>query len=264
MQRIGLISAGMMGTAIGSKLRDKGYQIVTCLEGRSETTKMNAQNARFLERKSINEVISCSQMVLSILPSVEAHTCAKKVYSAMVTLDNPPIFLELNAISPRTMSLIASDFKDLADLLIDGCIIGPPPPGNPSIFLAGTRSAQVAKIFTDAGFYALSLNKELGSASQLKMLYSALHKGSLCLQEMILLASELTNHRPLLEEELHNRGVLNPAQLAEKAKDIPAKSERWLGEMLEVAQSLEDVGVDASFVQSIRSFLFNQSNKISP
>lgn len=67
--KIAVVSAGAIGTAVGTRLVEFGCTVLTNLDGRSDATRKRAQDAdMLLQDVPLVELASQVQYVLSILP----------------------------------------------------------------------------------------------------------------------------------------------------------------------------------------------------
>ena len=76
---IGIMSPGDMGHSIAEVLDSAGYRVVTVLDGRSELTKTRAKRSNMEDLGNLNEMVSVSDFIFSIMPPEEAENFAKKV-----------------------------------------------------------------------------------------------------------------------------------------------------------------------------------------
>ncbi len=68
-----------MGSGIGKVLVQEGYQILTCLEGRSTLTKELAQKAGFQDTPNLATLLSQSDCLISIVPPESALSVAQGI-----------------------------------------------------------------------------------------------------------------------------------------------------------------------------------------
>src|SRR3972149_5777831 len=73
---VGIPSPGDMGSAIGRVLQEHGLEVVTCLEGRSELTRLRAREAGFREVASYDDLVREADLLLSVLVPSEALAVA--------------------------------------------------------------------------------------------------------------------------------------------------------------------------------------------
>ena len=233
---------------------------------------MRAQSASIELLPSLEGLCSRSDYILSIVPPDAAVTMAKRVISVFngpptPDREHPLYYLDLNATSPSTARVLDGIFAGSSRPIrfIDGGvsgyistssgvslpdqpkIIGPPPKDDvlPSIVLSGPH--RLASAPMNGAHLADALNTEfiassIGSASGLKMCFASLTKGltALAIQSfttasklgvMEELQSHLERYSPKTGE-LAQRGLLG----------MGPKAYRWVGEMEEIAETMQDIG----------------------
>lgn len=205
------------------------------------------------------ELCNEADYILSIVPQRDAVATAKRIIAAATNKtfsqrSNPLYFLDLNAVSPRSAracdTLFASSAPNVK--LIDGGIIGAPPKlkedgtwYRPSIVVSGPNNLTQAQPAGDKLAELLNIrhiNDTVGSASGLKMCFAALNKGFTALATQSFTAAHALGVVPELQEHLKeyspalgqaaNRGIPN----------MPPKAYRWVQEMREIAQTVEEDG----------------------
>jgi len=77
IKTIAIISPGDMGSGIGKVLVQEGYQVLTCLEGRSTLTKELAQKAGFQDTPNLATLLSQADCLISIVPPESALSVAQ-------------------------------------------------------------------------------------------------------------------------------------------------------------------------------------------
>src|SRR4051794_27510626 len=138
---IGLVSPGQMGAALGAALRGGGAQVLTTLEGRSERSRRLADGAGLTVLPTLREITEKSDVMLSVTPPGVAHEAARRIAE---TAPLGTVIVDLNAVSPATMTAIAADLS--GHRVVDGAISGPPPSAQnrTTIYLAGPEASTVA------------------------------------------------------------------------------------------------------------------------
>lgn len=138
---IGIISAGAMGSGIAQHLTATGdIRVLTYLDGRSASTRQRASEAGMHDCTLASVVNDCS-IILSVVPPSEAVALAQKLVEVVTSLDeaaalssspktsfsadalDPPIYCDLNAVSPESSKRIAGIVKPKFRY-VDGCVIG--------------------------------------------------------------------------------------------------------------------------------------------
>ncbi len=80
---IAVLMPGDMGHAVGRVLADAGYDVVTCLAGRSERTRALAETGGISDIDSLDAVAAKASLVLSNQPQAVAWGLAGDMAAAM-------------------------------------------------------------------------------------------------------------------------------------------------------------------------------------
>lgn len=245
---IAVLMPGDMGHAVGKALADAGYDVVTCLSGRSERTRALAEAGGLRDLDSLDAVAAEASLVLSILPPASAMGLARDMAAAMERSGARPVYVDCNAISPGTARDIANVIEAVGAPFIDAGIIGTKPgigPG-PRFYVSGADTAPMQAL-DGKGFQVLGLGPEPGRASAIKMCYAGLTKGTWTLHTAVLLAAEAQGLTAELRAELEYSQGQALAQMEACVPRLPADSGRWIGEMEEIAKTFADAGVTPGF-----------------
>jgi 3-hydroxyisobutyrate dehydrogenase-like beta-hydroxyacid dehydrogenase len=243
LKTIGLLSPGDMGHEVGRVLRQNGLEVITCLQGRSERTRKLAEAANIREVASYPALVQEAELILSILVPAQASQAAELVVQALAETGGSLTYADCNAIAPQTVRQIGAMITAAGSRFVDASIIGPPPrqPGATRFYASGPALEDFLGL-KDFGLEIMDLGPEIGRASALKMCYAALTKGLSALSLELLIAGEaLGVLEPLLAEfQTSQQGHL---RAMERLTGVPTKSRRWVGEMEEIAQTFEYVGL---------------------
>ena len=248
---VGILSPGDMGAAIGRVLCDHGLEIVTCLEGRSELTRLRAQEAGFREVGSHDELVAAVDLLLSVLVPAEAVALAARVAASLRRTGARPVYADCNAIAPQTVTGIARLITEAGATFIDAGIIGPPPrAGSTStrFYCSGPDTGALEAL----GGYGLDVRvvgPQIGQASGLKMVYAASTKGTTALWTELLVAARALG----LDEALAGEFALSRSevagQLIGQIPSMPRRARRWVGEMEEIAATFDALGLTPQLLQ---------------
>jgi 3-hydroxyisobutyrate dehydrogenase-like beta-hydroxyacid dehydrogenase len=225
---LGLLHPGEMGAAVGGALHERGVDVLWASAGRSTATAERARVAGLEDAGEVGELCRRCEILLSICPPHAA------VGVAQAAEGFAGIYIDANAIAPETARRIA----DIQPRFVDGGIVGPPPrqPGTTRLYLSGEEADRIAELFAKTSVDARVIP---GSASALKAAYAGWTKGSAALLLTVreLAQAEGVEHA-LLEEwrlsipELEER-------LAGAGRSARRKGWRWVGEMEEIARSMD-------------------------
>jgi putative dehydrogenase len=234
--KVAIIAPGNMGAAVGRRLVEHGLEVTTPLEGRSAASRKRAEEAGMVGI-GLDEITN-ADMLLSIVPPGEALALAEALAPRLAARDGRALYVDCNAVSPRTARKIGDLLKGVA--FVDAGIIGLPPrqgEKGPSFYASGEAAARFGML----GQYGLSikvLDGPIGAASALKMSYAGITKGLSGLGAAMLIAASREGAAEALRAELQES---QPAILARFAKALPqmyAKAYRWVAEMEEIAEFL--------------------------
>jgi len=237
-----------MGHRIGRALGEHGLDLVTCLAGRSERTRRLAEKGGFGDVEDLETLTDRADLILSIIPPAAAPAMAETVAAAMGRSGARPPYADCNALAPATARRIARVIEAAGAPFVDAsiCSIAPSPGALPRIYVSGPLTSHLQAL-DGKGIAVKPLGKEVGRASGLKMCYGGLTKGIATLHTAVLLAAEAMSLSDELRDELIYSQKDAYAAMRWKVPRLAADSERWMGEMEEIAASFAAVGVTPDF-----------------
>ena len=250
LETIAILSPGDMGHGVGKALGEHGYDVITCLSGRSQRTRGLAAAGGFRDVPSLEEMTSQADLIMSILVPAEAVGVARLVADAMRASGTARPFADCNAVSPRSASVVESIIGDAGGDYIDGGIIGGSPARGaaPRIYTSGPR-ADLMDELDGKGIIVKNLGPQIGRASGIKMCYASMTKGTNALRVAMLTAADsLGLYDELIDELAFSQGAALSA-MESGIPGLPANSGRWIGEMEEIAETFEAAGVTPRFHQ---------------
>ncbi|MDB5408213.1 MAG: hypothetical protein JWL84_3125 [Rhodospirillales bacterium] len=236
-----VVAPGMMGSAVASRLRQRGAEVRTTLTGRSEASAARAAAAGMAAVARDSELVEGVDIVLSIVPPGEAVALAERFAPLLAAAKRKPLYLDCNAVSPATAKRIAEVVAPSGAAVVDGGIIGGPPKsgyGGPNIYVSGA-AAQAATLLRDHGLEIRVLDGPVGAASALKLSYAGLTKGLAALGIAMFLGAAAAGSDAALIAEL---GESQKEMLTWLRRQVPSsydKAYRWVAEMQEIADFLE-------------------------
>jgi len=240
---IGLIGMGDMGHNVAKYLTKSDFKIVTNLDHRSKKSFDTAKSLN-IEILELNEFVNRSNIIISIIPPSAAYETAKIISDYSKKLSKPITYIDANAISPKSTLLIENEFYNSSfksSKYIDGSIIGGPPNKSykPRLYVSGKYAKEVLHLKSLA-FDIINLGNVTQLASSIKMCYASLTKGtSALLLSLILLADKLEVLNYLSEElEYSQKDTFD--KIINSFPSISNKSDRWIGEMEEIASTYVD------------------------
>jgi 3-hydroxyisobutyrate dehydrogenase-like beta-hydroxyacid dehydrogenase len=224
-----------MGAAVGRCLTENKVNVLTSLAGRSAASAARARTAGLTAVADAQ--LMESNFLLSIVPPGDALALAKRLAGVLTTANKKPVYVECNAVSPRTMLEIADVVGSTGCPFVGAGIIGPPPkPGttNTKFYAAGPAAGLFAKL-NDYGLIVRVLDGPLTAASALKMSYAGITKGFTALGAAMMLAATRGGSAGALKAELAES---QPDLLGYLTKQVPAmypKAYRWVAELEEIS-----------------------------
>jgi 3-hydroxyisobutyrate dehydrogenase-like beta-hydroxyacid dehydrogenase len=243
LKTVGLLSPGDMGHEVGRALQQHGLEVITCLQGRSERTRKLAAEANIRDVSSYPALVQEAELILSILVPAQAGQAAQLVAQALRETGATITYADCNAIAPQTVRQLGAMITAAGSRFVDASIIGPPPrqPGATRFYASGPALEDFLAL-NNFGLKVIGMGPEIGRASAIKMCYAALTKGLSALTLELLIAGEaLGVLEPLLAEfQTSQQGHY---KTMERLTGVPTKSRRWVGEMEEIAQTFEHVGL---------------------
>lgn len=255
---VGVVHPGSMGAAVaGAALSSVRW----ASEARSEATAERARVHRLEDSGSLGQLVVDADVIVSICPPAAA--C--EVAGAVAEAGFDGIFVDANAISPATAMEIAERF----DRFVDAGIIGPPPieRGSTRLYLAGDDASVVAELWSGSLLEPVVMDGQVGSASALKVAYAGYTKGSAAL--LITMAAYATSvgvaEELFAEWDMSMPGVKD--RLVRTTAGVGPKAWRFVGEMDEIARSLELVDLPPDFHEAaaeIYSRLADLRGTVSP
>jgi 3-hydroxyisobutyrate dehydrogenase-like beta-hydroxyacid dehydrogenase len=237
-----------MGHAVGRTLGEHGHDVITCLAGRSERSRSLAAAAGIHDVEDLAALVCQADLVLSILPPASAVDAAGAVAEAMRLSGAAPPYADCNAVSPATARVVGAVISDAGANFIDAGIIGSAPGrGTPPRFYVSGSDTRPMEALDGKGISVKPIGTEVGRASAIKMCYAALTKGTFTLHTAVLIAAEVMGLTAELREELLFSQKDVYARMQAIVPRLPADSARWIGEMEEIARTIEAAGVTPKF-----------------
>jgi 3-hydroxyisobutyrate dehydrogenase-like beta-hydroxyacid dehydrogenase len=247
VETVGVVSPGAMGSAMADALARGGARVVAVLAGRSERTARLAEAAPLELLPDLRAVVREAGVVLSIVPPEAATAVAADVARAARKERVAPLFADLNAIAPAAARALADGELEV----VDGSISGPPPwrPGT-RLYLSGPRAQEIAALPFD-GVERIIVGEKVGSASAVKMSTASVYKGTTALLAQALRAAHANG---VLEHVLADLRAGAPELVVNVERRLAlaaSKSERYVGEMHEIAATQESAGLTPKLFQAI-------------
>ncbi len=238
--KVAIIAAGHMGAAVGARLVRHGIEVSTSLEGRSAASRKRAGEAG-LRDVDLDRLVE-ADILLSILPPGEAVALAENLTRRFAARGARPLYVDCNAVSPRTAKRIAAIVAPSGAPFVDAGIIGGPPrqgDKGPKFYACGEAAQRFASL-SGYGLTIKLLDAPIGAASALKMSYAGITKGLSGLAAAMLLAASREGVAEALRAELHDSQAGLAARFEKTLPRMYPKAYRWIAEMEEIATFLGD------------------------
>jgi putative dehydrogenase len=232
---VAVIAPGMMGAAVGKRLVDNGVKVLTSLTGRSAETATRAKAAGMAAAG--DEEIAASDFILSILPPGDAVALAERFQPALKASNAKPVYVDCNAINPKTVDRVAAVIAPTDCPFVDSGIIGSPPkPGDagPRFYASGPAAPRFATL-RQYGLDVRVLDGATSAASALKMSYAGITKGTQAIGAAMMLAATRAGSADALFAELSSSQKEMFAWFKRGLALMPPKAYRWVAEMHEIA-----------------------------
>jgi putative dehydrogenase len=232
---VAVIAPGMMGAAVGKRLVDNGVKVLTSLQGRSQETASRAKAAGM--SVAGDEEIAGTDFILSILPPGDAVALAARFQAALKASNSKPVYVDCNAINPKTVDRVAAVIAPTDCPFVDSGIIGSPPkPGDagPRFYASGPAAPRFATL-RQYGLDVRVLDGAMSAASALKMSYAGITKGTQAIGAAMMLAATRAGSADALFAELSSSQKEMFAWFKRGLALMPPKAYRWVAEMHEIA-----------------------------
>lgn len=232
---VAIVAPGNMGSGVGQRLTEHKVKVLTSLTGRSEAS---AERARAAGMIAVDDArLMESDFLLSIVPPGDALALAKRLAGVLTAANRKPIYVECNAVSPRSMLKIAEVVSATGCLFVGAGIIGPPPKprsSNTKFYASGPAAGRFATL-NDYGLIVRVLQGPLTAASALKMSYAGITKGFTALGAAMMLAASRGGSASALKAELAESRPDLLGYLTRQVPDMYAKAYRWVAELEEIS-----------------------------
>ena len=241
---VAILAPGEMGHAVGAVLRQGGLHVITNLAGRSTQTAQRAKAAGIEPVADDATLVQSADILLSISPPAEALGIARRIAAALRAASSPLVYVDCNAIAPRTTCEVGDIVGAAGAVFVDGGIIGPPPKpgdGKTRLYVSGAEAARVVAL-ARPGLDIRAVDGAPGAASALKMCYASLTKGMMALATQALVSAETLGVSGALRAEMATSRADVLADIERNLPRVPPKAYRWVAEMEEIASTFTESG----------------------
>ena len=229
-----------MGAGLAGVLTRHGITVLTTLDGRSSASQARAREAG-MKAVALRE-LTRADIFLSILPPGEALSFAERFAPWLSQAVRRPLYIDCNAVSPKTLNEIEKVVTTTGARFIDVGIIDPPPKGvvlDPRLYAAGADAGSILSL-NQYGIDVRWLNGPSGTASSLKMAYAGITKGLTAVASTMILGATRNDVAEALARELAESEPQMFASLSKRIPEMMPKAYRWIAEMREISSFLAD------------------------
>ncbi|HSG91386.1 MAG TPA: DUF1932 domain-containing protein [Pseudomonadales bacterium] len=243
-ETVGIIHPGAMGSSIGAALAGRA-ELLFAGEGRSAATLERAAADGIRDVGTLAALVAEAGIIVSVCPPHAAQGVARDLLASGFK----GLLVDANAISPASARLIGQRIEASGASYVDGGIIGPPARGRgtTTLLLSGKEAPRVAELFAGTGLEPRVIDDRAGSASALKMAFSAWTKGTTALLASIRAYAQAEG----VDEALQAQWQTLLPDLAEGADARIAasgpKAWRYVGEMKEISRAFGDHDLPEGF-----------------
>ncbi|MFT5194696.1 MAG: 3-hydroxyisobutyrate dehydrogenase-like beta-hydroxyacid dehydrogenase [Cellvibrionaceae bacterium] len=238
-----------MGVAVAQTMVNSGNNVYWISAGRSDATRQRAEAAGLIEVSSGIDMIATCQAIVCVCPPHAAVDVAEMVIGAGFK----GIYVDANAIAPRTAKQIGALMHTAGVDFVDGGIIGGPPtkPATTWLYLSGPKASTVENWFAAGPLETELLNDQIGAASGIKMCFAASTKAYNALLTAVMGAAEGLGVRNSLENQWDR---YTPGFSEQKKAGVTSvaynKAWRFTGEMEEMVKTWEDLNIPNGFFEA--------------
>ena len=240
---VGILHPGAMGAQVAKQVVGTGAEVWWAESGRSAESRARAEAAGLRNVRSVEELATRSEIILSVCPPAAALEVAGSVAATPFA----GIYVDANAISPEHADDVAALFTGRARV-VDGGIVGGPPRkvGDARLYLSGSDTEAVETIralFAATVLEPHVLPGPVGRASALKLAFASYNKISYVLAAQ---AFALASGHGVLDELLELAADKVPGTLLARPSQVTTagpRAWRWAPEMEEIAAACAAVGV---------------------
>jgi 3-hydroxyisobutyrate dehydrogenase-like beta-hydroxyacid dehydrogenase len=230
-------------------LKNSGLTVLTCLKGRSTGSRRLASDAGMEDTGSLAELVARADVFLSILPPAAALDFAN-VVSPLIHQHSPQTLLvDCNAVSPQTVAGISAIAASHGVRFQDAGIIGAAPQADRipvRIYTSGPFGNEMSQLGTEH-ITIKNLGDEPGRASAIKMVYASVTKATNALRTAAAIAGERLGVGDEIRAEWQHSLPTVYEAMEVRLPLISADAGRWAGEMREIAETYESVGLTPLF-----------------
>ncbi len=255
--RVGFIGFGEVGAVLARRMLEHGAEVSAFdirLDDDAARRDLEARNpaVRFAPLPS---VVRDAAYVLAAVPTQAARAVAAQ---AAPYLHTGQVYLDLATTCPRLKQQVARLITPTGAVFVEGAILDAVGIAGPAarILTGGAQASDAAAMLCRLGLNARFYSAEIGEASLFKMLRSIFSKGLEALILEMMVAADRAGIAAGLSDDVTAFMNRRPFETiaANWVRTHPAACERRYWELVEVRQTLRDLGLDPLMTQATESF----------
>lgn len=229
-----------MGSALADILLSNGCQVITSVDGRSESTRQRCESTGMSVRGCVAGVVSEADVLLSTVTPHSVLDIAQIVARAVEHRSRPLIYIDANSVSADVCAQLEDLFSGRPVRFVDAAIHGQASRlrTQGTIFASGTEASVVSELFA-ADVRVRLLGLQPGNASLMKMSLGGMSKGMIGL---FLQSGMIAERSGMLTEFCEELGHYYPDVLSFVERSLPTyprHAGRRAQEMQELKTTLE-------------------------
>jgi 3-hydroxyisobutyrate dehydrogenase-like beta-hydroxyacid dehydrogenase len=234
---VGILYCGEMGSAFGKLLRRGGLRVITTCQGRSRVTEEQAQSSGIEILPRLEDVVAQSHFVFSLVLPSAAVDVARQYISCHQMRPRDSVFVEANSIGLETLEQIHSLMVEQKIPLVDAAIHGVAHRLEDLgvLHISGSKAGSLEAICH--GLLRVNLlGTQIGSASRMKLLMSAIAKS---MAALFLEVGGLAERADMLESFLESCHHFYPSLMTVMERTLltyPRHAARRVAEIRDIEQ----------------------------
>jgi 3-hydroxyisobutyrate dehydrogenase-like beta-hydroxyacid dehydrogenase len=248
-KKIGFIGFGEVGRTFSQEMKTQGAELYSY-------DVVNKKPENWITFLSLPALIRGCDIILS---TVSTHVAIEVAQEAAKYLTFGKIYADMNSTSAGVKNKIAEIIEPSTADFIEGAILSAVGEAGPkaSILVSGERGEEFSKLMNQMGLINVKyFSAKVGEASQVKMIRSVFSKGIECLLLEMLISGRRAGVAEYVWKDIVDFMTKNPFdKVAENwIKTHPLACERRYHEMVQVVETLEEIGVDPLITRGTQEF----------
>lgn len=257
--RIGFIGFGEVASTFAKQMVKKGaevwaYDVLLSRRDGMKTIRERAGDAK-IEIHSLEEVCRACSYLLS---AVTTHTARDAAVASTHYLQRNHFYIDLNSTSPAVKIDIGNIIRSAGAHYVGAAILGAIGTAGhrAHVLTSGEKGKEVSELLNQHGLNVSFYSSEIGKASMFKMLRSILSKGIECMLLEFLVAGKRAGiGKDLWQDIIRYFSETTFEKAASNwIQTHPAACERRHHEMLQVIETMREIGVEPIMTAATEDF----------